>query len=196
MNTIKSVIGEFSVQKLQLKNEHLHQEGTPRLFIETIKAAIEQYKSGNFQVKGMSRKYPVAELEVKRVYVATATTYNWALPAQGEEVPTEILYMQTVDDVGYYYNYFNNTIGISMEELKVKDVSPFKSFVLPSEKDDPTHYHLVTYKVDNSPILSMIITSHIDSTDAAAKFRMIYPYEIVSVATLSKAEAASLHLNF
>ena len=35
--TIKSVIGDFNVQKLQQKNEELHATGTPRLFIETIK---------------------------------------------------------------------------------------------------------------------------------------------------------------
>ena len=196
--TIKSVIGDFNVQKLTQKNKEYHEIGTPRLFIDITKKAIEQYKAGEFKVGGMAKKYPVENTHVKSCWIAPAITYNWALPAKGDEVDTEILYLQTEND-GYYYDYFNNTIGASLKELNLKDnsIGEFKSFVLSGEVDEPTQYYQVYYTIGNSPVLSTVVTSYIDSTDAAARFvHSVVNASVQKVINLTKSQAVVMGLNF
>ena len=191
--TIKSVIGDFNVQKLQQKNEELHATGTPRLFIETIKSAIEQYKSGDFQVKGMKKKYQVGDYVAIGVFVAKAITYNLSLPAKGDEVETEVLFIQT-NSGGYYYDYFNNVIGKSPSELNLKpdSLGEFQSFVLTDEADEPSGYYKVLYSIGDSPELSLIIPA-INDDDAASK---ILNGQVRMVLTISKASAVERGLNF
>ena len=198
--TIKSVIGNYCIQKLTAENKALHEKGTPRLFINSIKNAIEQYKKGDFQVSGMTRKYTVADEEVTAVYVATATAYNWSLPARGDEVDTEILYMQTLDS-GFYYDYFSNTIVKNLDELNLKEgsVGEFKSFVLTGEEDEPTHYYLVKYTVQNSPVLSTVVTFGGNKkieyvADLFAGYNDMAT--VVSVTLITKAQAVARGLNF
>ena len=193
IKTIKNVIGDFNVQKLQQKYQDLHEVGSPRLFIETIKAALEQYKSGNFQVKGMKKKYPVADVEALGVYITKAITYNWSLPAKGDEVETEVLFIQTADG-GYYYDYFNNIIGKYINELNIKPDSweEYKSFVLTDEADEPSGYYKVYYStpIHGTPMLSLIVPAD-NANDALFKVQ-----DSVRVETITKAQAVERGLNF
>lgn len=190
--TIKSVIGGFNLQKLHEKNEELHAMGTPRVFIDAIKATIAQYESGDFQVKGLTKKYQVSDTAVKNVYIASAITYNWALPARGDEVGTEILYLQT-EDGGYYYNYFNNTIGKTLDEISIKpdSASEFTSFLLPEETEEMSNYLNIKYTVSKtSPVFSVVINTFGNESKAVKLFKAnTVLADIVSAEYFTKAEA-------
>lgn len=194
-STIKSVIGDFNIQKLQQKNKELHEIGTPVAIKNAIKSAIAQYKDGDFKVGGMNKKYTVADMEAIAVYTTTATAQNWSLPARGDDVPTEVLYIMTQNG-GYYYDYFNNVIAASLDELHVKDVGEWTNYLLEGEGSEVSQYFQFYYTVNNSPELTTLVTSYIDSTDAAAKFKTAHPLaNIVSVRGLTKAQAVERGLN-
>ena len=191
--TIKSVIGDFNIQKLNQKNEELHKVGTPRVFIEAIKAAIQRYTDGDFQVKGMNKKHQVADVEVINVYITTAVTYNWALPARGDEVPTEVLFLQTKDG-GYYYDHFTNTIGATLDELHLKDgsIGSWKPFILTNEAEEPSGYYEISYTTSNSPILTTIIYTRANAKRVGANFKRKHPnVKVLQVEYLTKAQATN-----
>lgn len=144
--TIGQVIASFNLVELQKKYAELHQVGAPRLFIEGIKAMMEDAKAGKVTVKGMARKHQIGDKEVTRVYAATTVAYDWAKPHHGDEMPTTVLMF--VDDVGevYFWDYYTNTIGKSQAELSIKGVeSRWVSWICPDEANEPSGYWDIIY---------------------------------------------------
>ena len=191
--TVKSVIGEYNIQKLNQKNEELHKIGTPRVFIEAIKAAIQRYTDGDFQVNRMNKKYLVADVEVTNVYVTTAITYNWALPARGDEVSTEVLFLQTKDG-GYYYDHFTNTLGATLKELNLKEgsIGSWKPFILTDEAEEPSGYYEISYTTSNSPILTTVVYTKANLKRVGINFKRKYPnVNVIQVEYLTKAQATN-----
>lgn len=194
--TVKSVIGEYNIQKLNQKNEELHKIGTPRIFIEAIKAAIQRYTDGDFQVNRMNKKYLVADVEVTNVYVTTAITYNWALPARGDEVSTEVLFLQTKDG-GYYYDHFTNTLGATLKELNLKEgsIGKWQAFLLTDETEEASGYYEISYTAPNSPILTAIVYTRANASRVGINFKRKHPnVNVIQVEFLTKAQAVARNL--
>ena len=197
--TVNDVIRNFNVQALEAELVKLHEAGTPRLIIETLKKEVEIVKATEPQVKGISKKHQIGELQVANVYVATdAEAKNYALPHHGTPTPTTILYIVLENGNEYYYDYFNNKIGATLEELNLATLpTMFTNWLMQEEYTEDSGLFEVSYRFSpNAPVLTAIVTGE-DLYDAAGIIDKKYPKAIViDVAAISKGAAIKLGLNF
>lgn len=197
--TISSVIANFNLQKLQEKYRELHEVGAPRLFIEGIKAMMEDAKNGKVAVKGMARKHQVADKEVIRVYAAQTVAYDYALPHHGDEMPTTMLMF--VDEKGdvYFWDYFTNQIAKEQSELSVKAVDAgWVSWITSDEENESSGYFDVEYTPKGT--MAMTKTTIFAPDEYAAKVNFMAMFggwaEMKGVTPVTKAEATKRGLNF
>lgn len=197
--TIANVIASFNLVELKKKYDEMHRVGTPRLFVEGIKAMMEDAKNGKIAVKGMAKKHQVADKEVVRVYLAHTIAYDYALPHRGDEVPTTVLMMVTLDDTVYYWDYFTNQIGVSQEELSIKAVEfGWKSWIMADEMGEDSGYYDVEYTPRGTTATAIITIFAADESTAKSTFTAINGSwgEWKTVTAVTKIEAIKRSLNF
>lgn len=163
VKTVNDVIRDFNVQALQAELVRLHEVGTPRLIIETLKSELENVKVGTPKVKGMSRKHQIGDETVEWVYAGTGEAKNYALPHHGTPTATTILFMVLTDGNEYYYDYFNNVIADSLDGLNLATPpEEWKPWIMTGERDDDSRYWMVTYRFNmfqNTPVITTTVSA-------------------------------------
>ena len=122
--TIKEVIGNYHARLVQDYVQKLYQIKAPKIMIQGWEKSLNNFKTGHFKVKCLSRKYQVADVEVKVVSLKKAKTYVYSTPVKGHVsaklVPTTIIKMETDQGI-YYYDAENMKIENSLMALNVED---------------------------------------------------------------------------
>lgn len=196
--TVTTVIANFNLTQLTKKYHELHEVGAPRLFIEGIKAMMEDAKAGKVTVKGMARKHQIGDKEVTRVYVATTVAYDWAKPHHGDEMSTTMLMLVTADGV-YFWDYYTNQIGAKQDELSVKPVeSGWVSWVMSDEEGEVSGYYDVEYSPKGTTATTKVTIFATDEYSAKSSFTAMFGgwAELKSVIAVTKADAVKRGLNF
>lgn len=196
--TVTTVIANFNLTQLTKKYHELHEVGAPRLFIEGIKAMMENAKAGKVTVKGMARKHQIGDKEVTRVYAATTVAYDWAKPHHGDEMPTTMLMLVTADGV-YFWDYYTNQIGAKQDELSVKPVeSGWVSWMMSDEEGEASGYYDVEYSPKGTTATTKVTIFATDEYSAKSSFTAMFGgwAELKSVIAVTKADAVKRGLNF
>lgn len=197
--TINSVIANFNLIELTKKYHELHEVGAPRLFIEGVKAMMEDAKAGKVTVKGMARKHQVGDKAVKAVYAANTVAYDYAKPHHGDEMSTTVL-MLVMDKGGvYFWDFFTNQIGKTQDELSIKPVETgWTSWIMMDEANEDSGYFDIAYSSKGTPTQVTTTIFATDSFSAKSNFMAMYGNwaEIKSVKAVTKAEAIKRGLNF
>lgn len=196
--TVTAVIADFNLSELTKKYHELHEVGAPRLFIEGIKAMMEDAKAGKVTVKGMARKHQIGDKEVTHVYAAQTVAYDWALPHHGDEMPTTVLMLVTDDGV-YFWDYYTNQIGAKQDELSVKPVeSGWVSWVMSDEEGEASGYYDVEYSPKGIIATTKVTIFATDEYTAKSSFAAMFGgwAELKNIAAVTKADATKRGLNF
>lgn len=124
---IKEIIGTINADAVHQHLSQLLKIGAPKIIVRRWSDQETNFKAGCFKVKGMNRKYPVANVEVNTVYITSGKAFVWSTQAKGHQancqiVPTRILKFETDSGV-YYYDSVNNQIGKELMELSVQETS-------------------------------------------------------------------------
>lgn len=197
--TVTAVIANFNLIELTKKYQKLHEVGAPRLFIEGIKAMMEDTKAGKVTVKGLARKHQVGDKEVIRVYAAQTIAYDWALPHHGDEMPTTVLMF--VDEKGdvYFWDFFTNQIAKEQSELSIKPVeSGWVSWVPSDEASEPSGYFDIEYSPKGTMATTKVTIFATDEYAAKSSFAAMFGgwAELKNVTAVTKEDAVKRGLNF
>lgn len=195
--TVTAVIADFNLIELTKKYHELHEVGAPRLFIEGVKAMMEDAKAGKITVKGLARKHQIGDKEVIRVYAAQTVAYDWAKPHHGDEMPTTMLMLMTTDGV-YFWDYYTNQIGAKQDELSVKPVeSGWVSWVMSDEEGEASGYYDVEYSPKGIIATTKVTIFATDEYTAKSSFAAMFGWaELKNVTAVTKADAVKRGLNF
>lgn len=196
--TVTTVIANFNLTQLQKKYDELHQVGAPRLFIEGIKAMMEDAKAGKVSVKGMARKHQIGDKEVTHVYAASTVAYDWAKPHHGDEMPTTMLMLVTTDGV-YFWDYYTNQIGAKQDELSVKPIEKgWVSWVVSDEANEASGYYDVEFSPKGTIATTKVTLFAADEFSVKSSFAAMFGgwAEMKGVTAVTKADAVKRGLNF
>ena len=125
--TIKEIIGDFRAYGVQQHLNKLQQIKAPAIICQKLAKQVADFKAGLFKVKGLARKYRVANVAVTAVYVADTQAHVYSTQTVGvgaakeqfvqcKTTPTTVLRFETAQGV-YYYDAANNQIGSDLIEL-------------------------------------------------------------------------------
>ena len=117
--TVKQVIGELKRMNLEKSLEKLIDVGAPQILLEKATKNIEDAKTVNFKVSGLSRKFPVADVQVTELYQADVTGLSY----NGGKYSTVVLKMMTDSGI-FYYNLVKNKISDTMCGMEVTNLNP------------------------------------------------------------------------